>query len=181
MSFAFGVSSLNFAVYVSLKIITLMAIRVKKEKITLNFKKEKPTSYKLSQVKEQVVSYKALCRNVAANTGIRKGEVEDVLESIAQQAKQMMEMGHAVQLGILGTLKPVIQAKCAKSMNDLNVNDNIVRLKVRFYPGEVFKDLLSEMDIETEADEDEGSSPSGGSTDGGNDGGGSSGDDDEYT
>ena len=158
-----------------------MAIRVKKEKITLNFKKEKPTSYKLSQVKEQVVSYKALCRNVAANTGIRKGEVEDVLESIAQQAKQMMEMGHAVQLGILGTLKPVIQAKCAKSMNDLNVNDNIVRLKVRFYPGEVFKDLLSEMDIETEADEDEGSSPSGGSTDEGNDGGGSSGDDDEYT
>lgn len=57
-------------------------------------------------------------------------------------------------------------------MEELNVSDNIVRLKVRFYPGEVFKDLLSEMDIETEADEDEDSSPDDGSTDEGNDGGG---------
>lgn len=141
-----------------------MAIRVKKQEFTLHYKKEKPTTYKLSQVKEQVVSYKTLCRNVSANTGIRKGEVEDVMESLAQQAVQMMEMGHAVQLGLLGTLKPVIQAKCADTKDELNVSDNIVRLKVRFYPGEIFRNLLADMDIETEADEDEDAPASGGST-----------------
>lgn len=153
-----------------------MAIRVKKSEFTLHYKKEKPTAYKLSQVKEQVVKYDQLCRNISANTGIRRGEVEDVLESLAQQAVQMMEMGHAVQMGVLGTLKPVIQAKCADSMDELNVSDNIVRLKVRFYPGEVFKNLLSEMEIETEADDSDsdssdssgsGSSGSGGEDDGG--------------
>lgn len=132
-----------------------MAIRVKKKTVTLSFKKEKPTAYKLSQVKEQVVTYKTICKNVSANTGIRRGEVEDVLDSLAQQAVQMMEMGHAVQLGTLGTLKPVVTTKCADSKDELNVSDNIVRLKVRFYPGEVFKKLLAEMDIETEADDDE--------------------------
>lgn len=157
-----------------------MAIRVKKSEFTLNFKKDKPTAYKLSQVKEQVVSYKTICRNVSANTGIRRGEVEDVLESLAQQAVQMMEMGHAVQLGLLGTLKPVIQAKCAESMDELNVSDNIRRLKVRFYPGEIFRNLLADMEIETESDEsdesdgsDSDSSDSGSTSDsGGSDGGG---------
>ena len=132
-----------------------MAIRVKKKTVTLSFKKEKPTAYKLSQVKEQVVTYKTICKNVSANTGIRKGEVEDVLDSLAQQAVQMMEMGHAVQLGTLGTLKPVVTTKCADSKDELSVSDNIVRLKVRFYPGEVFKKLLADMDIETEADDDD--------------------------
>ena len=151
-----------------------MAIRVKKKTVTLSFKKEKPTAYKLSQVKEQVVTYKTICKNVSANTGIRKGEVEDVLDSLAQQAVQMMEMGHAVQLGTLGTLKPVITTKCADSKEELNVNDNIVRLKVRFYPGEVFKNLLAGMDIETEADDDddEAEAPSEGSDPTPDDGGG---------
>ena len=155
-----------------------MAIRVKKKTVTLSFKKEKPTAYKLSQVKEQVVTYKTICKNVSANTGIRKGEVEDVLDSLAQQAVQMMEMGHAVQLGTLGTLKPVVTTKCADSKDELNVSDNIVRLKVRFYPGEVFKKLLADMDIETEADDDddEAETPSTDTEqtpdDGGNDNGG---------
>lgn len=153
-----------------------MAIRVKKSEFTLNFKKEKPTAYKLSQVKEQVVPYKTICRNVSANTGIRRGEVEDVLESLAQQAVQMMEMGHAVQLGLLGTLKPVIQSKCAESMDELNVSDNIRRLKVRFYPSEIFRNLLADMEIETESDDsddsDSDSSDSGSTESGGSDGGG---------
>ena len=155
-----------------------MAIRVKKKTVTLSFKKEKPTAYKLSQVKEQVVTYKTICKNVSANTGIRKGEVEDVLDSLAQQAVQMMEMGHAVQLGTLGTLKPVVTTKCADSKDELSVSDNIVRLKVRFYPGEVFKKLLAGMDIETEADDDddEAETPSTDTEqtpdDGGNDNGG---------
>ena len=151
-----------------------MGIRVKKGEYTLHYRKDKPTTYKLSQVKEQVVSYKTICKNVAANTGIRKGEVEDVLESLAQQAVQMMEMGHAVQLGLLGTLKPTIQTKCAETKDELNVADNIVRLKVRFYPGEVFRNLLSEMEIETESDDDDNvSADGGGSSSGSTDAGGS--------
>lgn len=156
-----------------------MAFRVTKEAITLHFKKEKPTAYKLRLMREQTVKYKQLCKNIAATTGIRKGEVEDVLDALAMQAVQMMEMGHPVQLGVLGTLKPSITTKTAKSMDELSA-DNIVKRKIRFYPGEVFKEMLADMEIETEADDDddestrtEGSEDSntpeggGGTTDGG--------------
>lgn len=131
-----------------------MALRFTKEEITLHYKQDKPTAYKLQLVREQVVKYKQLCRNISANTGIRKGEVEDVLDALAQQMLQMMEMGHAVQLGVLGTFKPSAITKCSKSMSELS-SDNIVRCKINFYPGAIFKDLLADMEIETEADDDD--------------------------
>lgn len=150
-----------------------MALRFKKEEITLHYREDKPTAYKLQLMREQVVKYKQLCKNIAATTGIRKGEIEDVLDALAQQMVQMMEMGHAVQVGTLGTFKPSAVTKCAKSMNELS-GENVVRCKITFYPGEVFRNLLSEMEIETESDDDDSdSADGGGSSSGSTDTGGS--------
>ena len=82
-----------------------MAFRVTKQAITLHYREDKPTAYKLQLVREQVVKYKQLCKNIAATTGIRKGEVEDVLDALCQYMAQMMELGHPVQLGVMGFLQ----------------------------------------------------------------------------
>ena len=149
-----------------------MGFRVTKQEITLHYKEDKPTAYKLQLVREQVVKYKQLCKNISASTGIRKGEVEDVLDALSQQMVQMMEMGHPVQLGVLGTFKPSLLTKCAKTMEELSAN-NVVRRKIQFIPGEVFKDMLADMEIETESDDDkdEEDTPSGGGSTDGGDGG----------
>ena len=141
-----------------------MGFRLEKKAITLHYKEEKPTAYKLQLVREQTVKYKQLCKNISATTGIRRGEVEDVLEALAMQMMQMMEMGHPVQAGILGTFKPSVQTKCAKTQEELS-HENIVRRKIVFYPGEVFKDMLAHMDIETEDFDSESDAPESGSTD----------------
>ena len=149
-----------------------MGFRVTKQEITLHYKEDKPTAYKLQLVREQVVKYKQLCKNISASTGIRKGEVEDVLDALSQQMVQMMEMGHPVQLGVLGTFKPSLLTKCAKTMEELSAN-NVVRRKIQFIPGEIFKDMLADMEIETESSDEEDDTPAddstsgGGSTDGG--------------
>ena len=154
-----------------------MGFRVKKQAMTLHYKKDKPTAYKLQLVREQTVKYKQLCKNIAASTGIRKGEVEDVLDALSQQMVQMMEMGHPVQLGVLGTFKPTLKTKCAESMDKLST-ENIIRRRIQFIPGEIFKEMLADMDIETEADDDddEAETPSTDTEqtpdDGGNDNGG---------
>ena len=131
-----------------------MGFRVKKQAVTLHYKKDKPTAYKLQLVREQTVKYKQLCKNIAASTGIRKGEVEDVLDALSQQMVQMMEMGHPVQLGVLGTFKPSLRMKCAEKKDELSA-ENIVGRRIQFIPGEIFKEMLADMDIETEADDDE--------------------------
>lgn len=154
-----------------------MGFRVTKQAITLHYREDKPTAYKLQLVREQVVKYKQLCKNIAATTGIRKGEVEDVLDALSQHMVQMMELGHPVQLGVLGTFKPTLQTKCAKSLDELSA-ENVVRRRIQFIPGEVFKDMLADMEIETEPDEsddsdaDSDSSGSGSTESGGGDGGG---------
>lgn len=154
-----------------------MALRFTKEEITLHYREDKPTAYKLQLVREQVVKYKQLCKNIAATTGIRKGEIEDVLDALGQQMLQMMEMGHAVQVGTLGTFKPSAVTKCAKSMDELS-GDNVMRCKITFYPGEIFRNLLADMEIETESDDDDAPASGGsGSTD---NGGGSSDEGDSF-
>ena len=95
-----------------------------------------------------------------------------MLDALSQQMAQMMEMGHPVQLGVIGTFKPTLRTKCAKSMDDLSAA-NVVRRRIQFIPGEIFKDMLADMDVETESDDDEDDVPP--------TCGGSSGDDDEYT
>lgn len=153
---------------------TIMGFRVTKQAITLHYKEDKPTAYKLQLVREQVVKYKQLCKNIAATTGIRKGEVEDVLDALSQQMVQMMELGHPVQLGVLGTFKPTLQTKCAQSLEELSA-ENVVRRRIQFIPGEVFKDMLADMEIETESDDSD-SASSGSSDDTTSSGGGSSSD-----
>lgn len=142
-----------------------MAFRVTKQAITLHYREDKPTAYKLQLVREQVVKYKQLCKNIAATTGIRKGEVEDVLDALCQYMAQMMELGHPVQLGVMGTFKPTLQTKRAKSMDELSV-DNVVRRRIQFIPGEIFRNLLADMEIETESDEEDAPSSDGGSDSG---------------
>lgn len=142
-----------------------MALRFTKEEITLHYSEDKPKAYKLQQMREQVVKYKQLCKNIAATTGIRKGEIEDVLDALSQQMFQMMEMGHAVQVGALGTFKPSAVTKCSKSKDELS-SENVVRCKITFYPGEIFRNLLADMEIETESDEEDAPSSDGGSDSG---------------
>lgn len=79
--------------------------------------------------------------------------------------QQMMELGHPVQLGVMGTFKPTLQTKCAKSMDELSV-DNVVRRRIQFIPGEIFRNLLADMEIETESDEEDAPSSDGGSDSG---------------
>ena len=60
--------------------------------------------------------------------------------------------------------------------DELSVNEKLVRLKVRSYPGEIFRNLLADMEIETESDDDDapasggsGSTDNGGEQEGGTD------------
>lgn len=125
-----------------------MALRFTKEEIVLHYKDDKPTAYKLKLVKEQPLKYKQLCRNIAVSTGIRKGEVEDVIDGLIIQMVQMMDMGHPVQLGDFGTFKPSVITKCEYEKNDLSIK-NVLRRKILFYPGEAFKEMLKDINLST--------------------------------
>jgi predicted histone-like DNA-binding protein len=119
--------------------------------MTLNFKKEKPTVYRIQQVNYGVMDTKTLVDDVAESCGLNRAITKAVLEALVQRTCRYIGMGHAVQLGDLGTIKPVFNAKTQKTVEELSA-DNIRTKKVRFFPGmrlrEVVKNIsISEYDL----------------------------------
>lgn len=119
--------------------------------MTLNFKKEKPTVYRIQQVNYGVMDTKTLVDDVAESCGLNRAITKAVLEALVQRTCRYIGMGHAVQLGDLGTIKPVFNAKTQKTAEELSA-DNIRTKKVRFFPGmrlrEVVKNIsISEYDL----------------------------------
>lgn len=123
-----------------------MGVQFTKSKIKLNFKKEKPTVYKIQQVNYGVVNTATLVDDVAESCGLNKAMTKAVLEALVQRACRYVGMGHAVQLGDLGTVKPVFTAKTKETAEELGA-ENVTSKKVRFYPGKRLKSVVKGISI----------------------------------
>lgn len=155
-----------------------MGVQFVKSKMTLNFKKEKPTVYKIQQVNYGVVDTQTLIDDVAEACGLNRAMTKAALEGIVSRVCRFVGMGHAVQLGELGTVKPIFTAKTKQTAEELGA-DNVRNKKIRFYPGarlqQVVKGIsISEYDLAdgTILDEEEDDNATDSTQPGGDDTGG---------
>lgn len=117
-----------------------------KSKVKLNFKKEKPTVYKIQQVHYSVVDTDTLVDDVAESCGLNRAMTKAVLEGLVSRACRFVGMGHAVQLGELGTVKPIFTAKTQETAEELSA-DNVRNKKIRFYPGSRLQKVVKNISI----------------------------------
>ena len=89
-----------------------------------------------------------------------------------------MDYGMGVQLGDFGTFQPGIMSKAKKTEEEVSSSD-VKRLKIRYYPGKRFKNMLAQMSVtsfsDDEDEDDEQETPVTPPASGGEDGGGNSG------
>ena len=123
-----------------------MAVKFTKSKMTLNFKKDKPTVYKIQQVNYGTVDTETLIDDIAESSGMNRAMTKAIMEAIVQRACRYIGMGHAVQLGDLGTIKPVFTTKTKETAEELGA-DNIKSKKIRFYPGARLKQVVKNISI----------------------------------
>ena len=117
-----------------------------KSKVKLNFKKEKPTVYKIQQVHYSVVDTDTLVDDVAESCGLNRAMTKAALEGLVSCACRFVGMGHAVQLGELGTVKPIFTAKTQETAEELSA-DNVRNKKIRFYPGSRLQKVVKNISI----------------------------------
>lgn len=151
---------------------------VEKRAIKLGYKEGKPTAYKLAATRQQNVTYEKLLDEVSNSCGVNRSQSKAVIEALIDRMTMFMDYGMGVQMGDFGTFKPAVQSKAKESEEELSASD-VKRLKIRFYPGKRFKNMLAQMSVTTfdDGDDDEvteDDTTSGGTTDGSTDGGGSS-------
>lgn len=146
-----------------------MALIYEVRKTTLNFKKEKPTVYKVAAVRQQTVGFDALVKEVASSCGVHRTQSKAVVEALIDRLIHYMDLGLPVNVGELGSFKPTIRTKVKETAEEVNAS-NVVRRVVRFYPGKRLKDMLEDLSIQTFDSGTDTSSDTNTETEGGNTG-----------
>lgn len=123
-----------------------MALLYQKVEMKLNFSEEERTVYKIAQQTIPPVTFKQLVSDVAISCGVNATMTKAVIEGLINRIGHFIELGHAVQIGEFGTLKPTFTAKTQKEAKDLSLDD-VKSIKLRYYPGQRFKDILKSMSI----------------------------------
>lgn len=126
---------------------------IEKRAIKLGYKEDKPIVYKMAAVRQQKVPYEKLLDEVSNSCGVNRSQSKAVIEALIDRLSMFMDYGMAVKLGDFGTFKPTLQSKSKKTEEELSAED-VKRLKIRFYPGKRFKEMLAQMSIASFSDDD---------------------------
>ncbi|MBQ6746799.1 MAG: hypothetical protein IJR07_07120 [Bacteroidaceae bacterium] len=126
-----------------------MSLIYKKTTKVLNFNKENPvTYYKLQQMKQSKVTYDQLKQDVLRAPGLSKTQTQAAIDGMVESLCHFMELGHTVQLGGFGTIRPIFKTKAQDSMDKVGV-DNVTRCKLILYPGKDLKATLKNITFES--------------------------------
>jgi len=128
-----------------------MGIQVRKTKVCLSFREEKPEMFKLRQVTFPAVTFAELVGECSNSCGVNPAQTKAVIDALVNRLVHYMEIGHGVKMGDFGSFKPVFNSKTAHTLEETTLETVKVK-KVMFYPGKAFKDMLNNLSI-TEAED----------------------------
>ena len=118
-----------------------MALLYQKVEMKLNFSKEKTTVFKIAQQTIPPVTFKQLVNDVAESCGVNATMTKAVIEGLINRIGHSIELGHAVQIGEFGTLKPTFTSKTQKDADDLSLKD-VRSIKLRYFRDNVSRTSL---------------------------------------
>lgn len=128
-----------------------MGIQYRKTRMVLNFKKDKPVVYKLTQVGMPVINFKQLVNECSVSCGVNSSQTKAVIDALLNRLVHYMEIGHLVQVGEFGSFKPTFRSKTTRNLEDADVT-TITKKLIRFYPGKDFRDMLQDLTVENAAE-----------------------------
>ena len=138
-----------------------MSIRYKVVKQAFGFDKTGTEKYVIKTVTGEMLTFDKVCAQVTQICGAHRGTVTQVIGGLFDVMANHLDMGHSVQLGEFGTLRPGLRTKAQDSEKTANASA-VYRRKINFTPGRMFKNFLKDVsilrlvDAEPEADDGEG-------------------------
>ncbi|MDR2968367.1 MAG: HU family DNA-binding protein [Tannerellaceae bacterium] len=124
----------------------MMSIKYKVVKQTFGFDKTKKPHYVVKPVTTGVLTFDRVRAQVMQVCGAHRGTVNQVIDGLIDVMINNLEMGHSVQLGEFGTIRPGIRAK-AKTREADATAESVYRRKVNFVPGKLLKNFLQDVSI----------------------------------
>lgn len=123
-----------------------MSIKYKVVKQVFGFDKSKTPQYVVKTVTSGVVDFNKVRSQVTQICGAHRGTVNLVIDGLIDVMVNNLDMGHSIQLGEFGTLRPGIRAK-AQDTEETATAETIYRRRINFVPGRLLKNFLREVSI----------------------------------
>ena len=123
----------------------------RKTKVVLNFKKDKPTMYKIAQVNMPAIGYKEFVKECSLSCGVNPSQTDAVVTAVLDRLIHYMSIGHMVNLGGFGSFKPAFRSKTTRNLEDADITTVTGKI-VRFFPGKDFREMLRNINIKSAAE-----------------------------
>jgi len=123
-----------------------MGIRYKVVKQVFGFDKTNTPRYVVRPVISGVLTFDKVRTQVMQICGAHRGTVNLVIDGLIDVMINNLEMGHSVQLGDFGTIRPGIRAKAQNSEEDATA-DTIYRRRINFVPGKLLNNFLQDVSM----------------------------------
>ncbi|NDW12383.1 DNA-binding protein [Bacteroides sp. 214] len=123
-----------------------MSMPYKVIKQSFGFDETKTEKYVAKAVTGGMLPFKKVCNQVSQICGAHRGTVVLVIGGLLDVMVNNLDMGHSVQLGEFGILRPGLRAKAQDTEEAANAQ-SIYRKKINFVPGKMLKDFLEDLSV----------------------------------
>lgn len=123
-----------------------MSVKYKIVKQVFGFDESKTPRYVAKSVTGEMLPFDKVRAQVAQVCGAHRGTVNLVIDGLLDVLVNNLDMGHSVQLGEFGSLRPGIRAKAQTSEENVSA-DTVYRRKINFVPGRMLKDFLKNVSV----------------------------------
>ena len=123
-----------------------MSINYKIVKQIFGYDKTNTVKYVAKSVTGEMLTSDKVRKQVAQICGIHRGTTNLVIDGLLDVLVNNLDMGHSVQLGEFGVLRPGIRAKAQSSEETVDAA-TIYRRKINFIPGKMLKNFLKDVSV----------------------------------
>lgn len=118
-------------------------LKIVEKKVPFNKEGER-LMYHLRPMKQGVIEFEDLARKYIKHLGINEHIAVALTSMISEGMCKWLDMGHAVNIGDVGTIKPVINCKAHLNPHDCSVDD-VKSIKLQFYPCKPLNKVLEKV------------------------------------
>ncbi|NDV83246.1 DNA-binding protein [Bacteroides sp. 51] len=123
-----------------------MSIKYKVVKQVFGYDKTKTVKYVAKSVTGEMLTFDKVRKQTAEICGMHRGVTNLVLDGLLDVLVNNLDMGHSVQLGEFGILRPGIRAKAQDEEKAVDA-ETVYRRKINFIPGKMLKNFLRDVSV----------------------------------
>ncbi|WP_163173682.1 DNA-binding protein [Bacteroides sp. 51] len=115
-------------------------------KQVFGYDKTNTVKYVAKSVTGEMLTFDKVRKQTAEICGTHRGTTNLILEGLLDVLVNNLDMGHSVQLGEFGILRPGIRAKAQDDEKSVNA-ETVYRRRINFVPGKMLKNFLRDVSV----------------------------------